>query len=232
MRFLLYTIEIFILIQLFCSPLFGQDDEQQLFHHTAQICFCNDLSNGYLEELHQSYILSVPTIHINEEQREVFSLESIFMQILEARIQDPQAEIDNHCEDLIYDLINLNQCVNSTQNFNEELLMIYGNHLIIYEIIEDERLGLLEWNELEYYVTKLRNDINDMDLSRNENPQIIMALEDLRTCVDILIDSFDFADRIMLLDPCDDVDVKFKELLCLAFNDNKKNIPIPAKALN
>ena len=102
--------------------------------------------------------------------------------------------------------------MNSTQNFNEDLLMIYGNHLIIYEIIEDERLGLLEWNELEYYVTKLRNDINDMDLSRNENPQIIMALEDLRTCVDILIDSFDFADRIMLLDPCDDVDVKFKEL--------------------
>ncbi len=104
--------------------------------------------------------------------------------------------------------------------------------LITYEIIEDERLGLLEWNELEYYVTKLRNDINDMDLNRNKNPQIIMAIENLRTFIDILIDSFNFAYRVMLLDPCDDVDVKFKELLCIVFSDNKKNRPFPEKALN
>ena len=64
-------------------------------------------------------------------------------------------------------------------------------------------------------MTKLRNDINDVDLNRNKNPQIIMAIENLWICIDILIDSFDLADRVMLLDPCGDVNIKLKELLCI-----------------
>ncbi len=44
-----------------------------------------------MEELDQSNILSVPAGHSNEEQREAFSRETVFMQILEAKFQDPQA---------------------------------------------------------------------------------------------------------------------------------------------
>jgi hypothetical protein len=76
-------------------------------------------------------------------------------------------------------------------------------------------LGLLEWNELEFYVTKLGNDFADINLgNRYEDISITLALRELEDCIDVLLDSFSFGDRKMLLDPCDILDEKFKNLIC------------------